>query len=369
MTLPISQVVNVAITRETQFPQGPGFGTLLIVGPDTTGVIPLVERIRTYFSIEGVAADFASSDEEYKAASAYFSANPRPTQLKIGVRDAAVAAGSIGDELDAIADVDDDWYGLMLTAEARISDAASFSSSVAIWTEARTKLHVTATNESDAIAAGGGLPGVLNGAGYDRTAIFYHQDADSDAVNAYPEAAFFGQMLTVDFAGVATTKTGKFKQLPGIPVSPLTPTELNFLLANEGNAYVTIAGRAMTLNGTMASGEFFDTMHGIDWLQSEIATRVFGRLATLAKVPYTNAGMEILVSEVRLALQQGVTNGLLAAQFDDDGNLVDAFDVSVPDVLSVSAANRAARTAPPITFTARLSGAVHFVQINGTVTI
>lgn len=369
MTLPITNVINVSITRQTLFPQGPGFGTLLIVGPNATGVIPLAERIRTYSSLEGVAIDFGSSTEENKAATAYFSQNPRPTQVAIGVRDELLAPGNIGSEMDLIVDQNNDWYGVLLTAEGRISDDANAATELAAWCEARVKLHVTASNEAAAIAAGGGLPGILNGLGYNRSKAFYHPDADTDPVNAYPEASLFGSMLTVDFNGTDTTKTAKFKKLPGIPVTALTQNELDFLLANNGNAYVSIAGTNMVVNGTMASGEFFDVMHGVDWLQSEIAFRVFGKLATLPKVPYANVGMQILVNEVRLALQQGVNNGLLAAQFDDDGVLLDAFEVSVPSVLTVSEANRSARIAPPISFTARLSGAVHTATVNGTVTI
>ena len=369
MTLPISNVLDVSISRQTLFPQGPGFGTLLIVAPNTTGVITLVERVRSYSSIDGVAADFAAATEEYKAAAAAFSQNPRPTAVKIGVRDTATPPGSFADDMNAIVDVDDDWYAVMLTAEARISDSSTIYAELATWVESRTKLTLTATNEAAAIASGGGIAGILNAAGYHRTGVIYHQDADSDAANSYPEAAAFGQMLTVDFNGVDTAKTLKFKQLAGITTSPLTQTQLDDLKSNQGNAYVQVAGQNMVVEGTMASGEFFDTMHGIDWLQGEISTRVFGRLVTMDKVPYTDEGMEILANEVRQALQQGVNNGLLASTFDDDGNLLDAFEVTVPSILSASEANRSARIAPPISFTARLAGAVHFASVSGTVTI
>lgn len=368
MTIPLSEVLNVSISRQTLVPTGPGFGTLLIVSSDGTGVIPLAERIRTYSSIEAVAADYTSVSQEYRAASIVFSQNPRPTQIKIGVRDNTAGVGQVGDEMDAIAAVDNDWYGVMLTSEARVSDSANIYAEVAAWCEARVKLFLTATNEASALT-GTGLPSALNTANYNRTGAIYHADADNDTDNVYPEAAAFGQMLTVDFDGVDTVKTLKFKTPVGVPASDLTPSELQALQDNNGNAVVSIGGRSMFVEGTMGSGEFFDTMHFVDWLQAEIATRVFGKLATLPKVPYTDEGMEILVNEVRLALAQGVTNGGLAPQFDDDGNLLDAFEVTVPSVLSVSESNRAARIAPPISFTARLAGAVHFASVNGTVTI
>lgn len=372
-TLPITNVVNVAISRETQFPTAPGFGTMMIVCPDTQAgsVLGLGNRVGTYSSISAVAAEFASTTEAYKAALAYFSQNPRPTQLKIGVRD-ATPSGTFADEMNLISAADDDWYAFILTGEARVSDDAASYAAAAAWAEARTKLFVTATNEAAALSGGGGIPLILKTSNYDRTAVFYHQDADLAVVapqTPYPEAAFLGRMLTVDFNGSNTTKTGKFKTLSGIVSSPLTDSQFDFLVGNNGNAYVSIANTPMTANGVMASGEFFDVMHGVDWLQAEIAFRVFGMLATLPKVPYTDQGMEILINQVRLALRQAVANGLVAADFDDEGNLREAFEVSAPSVLSMSNANRAARIAPTITFTARLAGAVHFAQINGTVTV
>ena len=369
MPAPISNVVNVTITRNTVFPTGPGFGTLLVVGPNSTGVIPLAERIRFYGSIAEVGADFASTTEEYKAALSYFSANPRPTKIAIGVRDDSLAAGAIAGEMDAIVNASDDWYGVCLAADGRISDDASTPTELAAWAESKSKLFVTASNEAAAIAAGGGLPGGLFGLGYARTASFYHPNASNGAGNAYPEAAFFGQMLTVDFDGVDTVKTGKFRTLPGVPVTELTQAERAFLLANNGNAYINTAGTPMVEPGIMASGEFFDVMHGLDWLQSEIGFRVFGRLATMRRVPYTDAGIEILVSEVRGALRQAVRNGLIATQFDDSGERIPAFEVSAPSILTVSSSDRAARKAPPISFTARLSGAVHTVAVHGDVIV
>lgn len=377
MTLSLNKAINVTITRQTQLPQGPGFGIPLIIGPDTTGVIPLVERARSYSSIESVAVDFNAADEEYKAANAAFAQEPRPTGVVIGVRD-ALKPGSLGDELDAIQDVNDSWYACMLTADARVSDEAALALEAASWCESRFKLFLTASNEAAAIATGGagGLPGSFNTLGYDRSLCFYHQDADADAVNSYPEAAFLGKMLTVNFDGRRTTKTGKWKSLTGIYTSPLTPNQYDALLgdggaaARYGNAYVDLGGYSMVDAGTMGSGEFFDTMHGIDWLLAEVQFRVFGKLTSLNKVPYTDAGMEILIAQVRAALVQGQENGLIAPDEPDglDG-ITPGFEVSAPSVFSVSAANRAARIAPPITFSARIAGAVHYLTVNGTVTV
>lgn len=83
--IPVSSVVGVDITIGAQFPQRPGFGTLNIVTAET-GVIDRVERSRFYQNIDGVADDWATSTEAYKAANAYFSQQPKPDSLRISTR-------------------------------------------------------------------------------------------------------------------------------------------------------------------------------------------------------------------------------------------------------------------------------------------
>jgi hypothetical protein len=59
-----------------------GFGTLLVVGD--SNVIDVGERLRSYTSLDGVAADFGSSAPEYLAAALYFGQSPRPFTLMVG---------------------------------------------------------------------------------------------------------------------------------------------------------------------------------------------------------------------------------------------------------------------------------------------
>lgn len=74
----IESIVNVQISLQTQGVTRAGFGIPLILGPNAG-----FSGIRTYSSLTGVAADFATSTDEYKMARAIFSQAPRPTQVKI----------------------------------------------------------------------------------------------------------------------------------------------------------------------------------------------------------------------------------------------------------------------------------------------
>lgn len=80
--LPVSDVVNVDIIMSPLSAPYRNFGIGLIVGG--SDVIDTFERIRTYSSIAGVAADFANNAPEYLAAVRYFSQVPQPDILYIG---------------------------------------------------------------------------------------------------------------------------------------------------------------------------------------------------------------------------------------------------------------------------------------------
>ena len=71
MSIPVSKVVKVSILSSPTFPARKGFGLLNIIG--NSARLPVGDRIHFYSDMEGVAADFASTDEEYKAAQVFFS--------------------------------------------------------------------------------------------------------------------------------------------------------------------------------------------------------------------------------------------------------------------------------------------------------
>ena len=85
--MPLSDIVNVQITRETQTVSQAGFGTLMILGTHKA----FNDRIRFYSDLTEVAQDFQSNSLEYIASRDVFAQNPRPPRLAIGRRDADVA--------------------------------------------------------------------------------------------------------------------------------------------------------------------------------------------------------------------------------------------------------------------------------------
>lgn len=93
MTIPVSKVVKVGILTSPTFPARKGFGLLCIFGISAS--LPVGDRIRFYSDIDGVAADFSSTSDEYKAAQIFFSQSPRPTELAIARRFNVAVAGEL----------------------------------------------------------------------------------------------------------------------------------------------------------------------------------------------------------------------------------------------------------------------------------
>jgi len=80
--LPISRLVNVNVILSAIAAQAQDISTLLVL--TSSDVIDVVERIRTYSSLDAVATDFGTLGAEYAAASLWFQQAPQPTQFKLG---------------------------------------------------------------------------------------------------------------------------------------------------------------------------------------------------------------------------------------------------------------------------------------------
>lgn len=263
---------------------------------------------------------------------------------------AYTASADIQDDLDAIQNAESNWYGLVYTG--RTSQEVQ---DVAEWTEANKKIFGTASADTDILdsAETTDIAYILKTANYSRTFVLYHQLA----ATTFPEAAWFGKR----FPFAPGSGTWAFKNLAGVTVSNLTTNERTNAFAKNANTFESRGGASVTMEGWMASGEFIDVMRGLDWLESIIQVNVYSRLVNLPKVPYTDAGVTIIESEVRRALDLAVVQGVLAND--------PAYVVTAPLVADISAQDKANRNLPDVNFTATLAGAIHHVTIVGSVSV
>lgn len=345
----LRDIVDVQITRETTAVSRVGFGTLLVIGEHAV----FGERIRFYQSTDAALTDgFDASDPEYKALAAAFSQQPRPRQVAIGRK---TAEEDWTDALVAIAAENNDWYGLAITDR---DEAAVLE--VAAWVETQRKLFGTATQDAETLeVTTGDIGAQLAALNYARTFTMYHPDAN----NVFPEAAWFGKQLPTD----PGSTTWKFKSLAGVVATQLTATQRTNADNKNVNTYEPIGGVDITREGVVAEREFIDVIRGVDWLEARMTERIYSRLVNLPKIPYTDAGVQVIEAEIRAQLEQAVARQVIAPPDIDTG--ADAFTISVPRVSTIPFNDRAMRRLPDVTFRATLAGAIHSIEIRGTVTV
>lgn len=80
--LPVNSLVSVSVNLSPPAAQAPTVNAKLTLGD--SAVIDTRERIRSYASLAGVAADFGTVAPEYLAATLHFGQSPQPLQLYIG---------------------------------------------------------------------------------------------------------------------------------------------------------------------------------------------------------------------------------------------------------------------------------------------
>jgi hypothetical protein len=264
-----------------------------------------------------------------------------------------VAAGDVTTRLNDILNLDIDFYAVACTDRT-----VGIVQAIANWAQANMKIFGSSSNDPNII---GQAPGddVTSIAAYfqdnnlTRSFCLYHEDAAEE----FPECAWMGNVLPL----APGSETWKFKTLVGVQPSMLTTNQTNNALGKDCNIYTYVGGIGITQNGTMGSGEFIDIIRGIDWLQSIITINVFGLLAKSPKVPYTDAGIAAIESEIKRALQQGIDQNFLSNN---------PFPVvTVPLAANVSTNDKNNRILKNVTFTATLAGAIHSVTINGTLTV
>ena len=263
------------------------------------------------------------------------------------------ASDTVANDLDAIDNLNPDWYALALTERTSATVQAA-----AAWVEARVKIFGTCSADPNIINQAVGvdttsIAAILNNLGYVRTFVLYHLDANTD----FPECAWFGNCLPL----TPGSETWKFKTLNGIAYSDLTTTQSLNCRNKKANTYEFIGGVGITREGTMAQGEFIDIVRGVDWLTSTIQSYVYSVLVNLPKVPYTDSGITSIEAQIRKALQLGVDNNFIAPE--------PPFTVTVPRAASVPSIDKANRILRNVKFQATLAGAIHAVEIFGTVTV
>jgi hypothetical protein len=253
-------------------------------------------------------------------------------------------------DLAAIKDENNTWFAIV-----NPFNSEAMATAIAAWAEANEKMYCAQVQDSATVTAAAGgtdFADDIAGAAYANTFMIYHPNPSK-----FADAAFLGALLPLQ----PGSETWALKQLTGIDDYPITATHKTNLEAKKCNYFYDLGGVNVTSrNGVVASGQYIDDVRGVFWLEARMRERLANLLLNAAKIPYTDRGIALIEAEVRAQLQEGIDVGLLS---DDP-----APTVTVPKVAAVSSADKTARILRNVRFTATLAGAVHQIEIQGSVT-
>ncbi|NBI43460.1 DUF3383 family protein [[Haemophilus] felis] len=249
------------------------------------------------------------------------------------------------------------WYGLGLA-----SRQAAEVLQVADWAEANGKLFLTASADRNILVPSSNtdLASACKEKNYFRTAVMYSHKAETE----YPDMA----LMSYCFTFYPGAENWNLKKLSGVSHSPLSEGE--FIAAKNKNCTTFENFNdsfSVTQGGKVAGGEWIDIIRFRDWLLQEIQINTTSAMINAyGKLPYTDAGIEVIGQAIRQALDLGVARGGIApVELDESGKEVKNYVITLPKAASVSDNNKALRILQDVKFVARLAGAINVTEIKG----
>lgn len=251
---------------------------------------------------------------------------------------------TLEDDLVAINAYDSDFYALALS-----HGGPSIVADVAPWVEASNRVYHFDCFESRMVNPASETDSLFLNSVYSRTAGAPHRK-----IGEYLSAAFLGKLLPYD----PGTVTMAYKTLAGISPDNWNATEMGAIEGKDGNHYTRLGGVNIYRYGTVGSGEFIFNIMASDWLAARIQERIYFRLLNTLKIGFTEQGMNIIQTEILAQLLIAVGRNILVND--------PAPTVVMPTLASISPLDKGNGLLKNITFSATLAGAVHKVQIRGT---
>jgi len=197
--LPVSRLIKVSVNLTPKAAQGQNISSLLILG--SSDVIDTVERMRSYSSLDAVAADFGTTASEYLAANLWFSQTPQPTDLKIGRWVSSASKGKlVCATLSAAGQTISTWQAITAGAFRYIKDGGTLT--------AVTGLNFSAAANLNAVA--GVIQTAMTGVTVTWNAAYSRFEFASSTTGAASSVAFLqapvsGTDITTMIGGLSTS--------------------------------------------------------------------------------------------------------------------------------------------------------------------
>jgi hypothetical protein len=257
----------------------------------------------------------------------------------------------IAADLAAIKLASSAWYGLVTLYNSSLLVQAA-----AAWVEANTKLYIVASSDSAIatvayVAAGADVFNKLRDAAYARTGPAFHTAPDD-----FFDAAEIARWFPINPGG----DNWIYKTLPGVTIKVYTDTMITNITAKYANYYADFAGvNAVQGSGLVSAHEYIDVIRFRDWYVARLQERVANLLLDAEKVPFTDAGIALMETQVKAQNTEGVRAGGIAPNSPDT-----PITVTAPTVADISTADKQARWLKGVASGWTLAGAINKLSVN-----
>lgn len=237
---------------------------------------------------------------------------------------------------------------------------------IAQWCEGNKKIFVNTTNDLSVLnsAITSDVASQMKNATLRFTLTTF-----SKTVSQYPSSSVFGRAASVNFGSIDSTITLNLKQMPGITVEDLTPSEYGVLTSKYASAIVKIGSDTNAYTSSrMASGSWLDTTHGLLWLENRCEVDMFNLMyQSTSKVPYTQTGLNMAFEVLDRSLQAAVRNGLCAPGYTTTGEyLPEGYLIKAVKLKDVPSSDKGNRAYYGLSFVMVGAGALHEITVSGS---
>lgn len=368
---PLDDIIRCNIDISNPASKNVAFRNILLVvpGPESPGEESIDKTVAISTADKLLDYGYTEKDPAYMAATVAFAQSPSPVRLYVCVRkpSAGGAEGDTAEETGGTAYEDlqvtlkrasgeADFYGFHIT---EFRDPADVQAAVA-WAEANEKLFGFEYSDYD------NCP--VSDYSYFRSFGFYTGSADGYAEDVQPaENGYLALAVMAKCFGYDPgTETWHMKELALAKPSTLSEEQKKDLAEKHINTFLRYAGCNIAVGGYTLAGEWIDVIRFRDWLKIEMQTNVFKAMKANRKIPFTDRGIGLIEGKMEETLKKGQDiGGIAETGYDDNENEVPGYTVTVPKVSDFTEAERKSRKATGFRYTARLSGAVHLVEIEG----
>lgn len=204
---------------------------------------------------------------------------------------------------------------------------------------------------------------------YARTHFIYGRqnssqaDEDVPEENKYLNVAWMINTLCYE----PGSETAAFKEISLCSPSDLSTSEMKALEDANGSYFVAVGNKNISMGGKVLAGEWIDVIRFRDWLKNDMQTRVVELFVNSPKIPYTDSGIGLVENQMLASLKAGQdAGGIAPTEFDESGNEIPGYSTSVPLAAAIDDATKKSRKLTKCKFGARLAGAIHIADLDGT---